>query len=190
MRAVPHYTFSPPTRLEIENKTLLNQFFIMLKEAKELTAMGVSQAVADFVFAEGRNNKVLNSEGLEVGNKIKILGIADKPTTSVINGQEQSWIDVLTDGDRSTVSISRLVGTEKMSYFDKSREGKDENGNPLVELIDGFDTATRFKFPRREADALEEVMKNVGNTFVCAGIARGCGANKDRTYVVWKQVTE
>ena len=57
-------------------------------EKKEiLLSKGVSQSVIDFI--EAKNDRVLNGEGREVGEKFTILGIADALNESLINGEKR-----------------------------------------------------------------------------------------------------
>lgn len=156
-----------------------------------LTEAGISDVVANFVFGKDRNNKVLNSEGLELGNTITLTGIASDVSESEIEGALRQWVDVLCEGDRSTVSIARLVSTDKKSYFtDESRkEETTADGEKCLELADDFDMNKRFVLPRREADALLDIQQNhIGTTLKLTGIARGCGKSKDRTYLLWQTV--
>lgn len=120
-------------------------------EKKEiLLNKGVSQSVVDFI--EANNDRVLNSEGREVGEKFTIMGIADDPNESVINGAKREWIEVVTDS--GNISISTLCGTKKTAkYFNLSEfnmnedantnrmvsEEVDTDGNPQLEVISGFD---------------------------------------------------
>lgn len=148
----------------------------------DVIAAGISEEVAAFVMSEQRNNRVLNVEGMEIGDKITITGIADKPSESVIDGQSRQWVDVLTTGDRNTISISRLVGTAKRNkYFAK--------GRPETKVIaGGYDPAKVLTLPNREGDALVEVMsKHIGNTYQVVAIAENCG-NFDQTFYLFAEV--
>lgn len=148
----------------------------------DVIAAGISKEVAAFVMSEQRNNRALNVEGMEIGDKITITGIADKPSESVIDGQSRQWVDVLTIGDRNTISISRLVGTAKRNkYFAKSR--------PETEVIaGGYDPAKVLTLPNREGDALVEVMsKHIGKTYQVVAIAENCG-NFDQTFYLFAEV--
>lgn len=148
----------------------------------DVSAAGISEEVAAFVMSEQRNNRALNVEGMEIGDKITITGIADKPSESVIDGQSRQWVDVLTTGDRNTISISRLVGTAKRNkYFAANR--------PETEVIaGGYDAAKVLTLPNREGDALVEVMtKHIGKTYQVVAIAENCG-NFDQTFYLFAEI--
>lgn len=142
---------------------------------------GISAEVAEFVMSKQRNNRALNVEGMEIGDKITIVGIADKPSESVIDGQSRQWVDVVTTGDRNTISISRLVGTAKRNkYF--------AEGRPETEVIaGGFDANKVLALPNREADALIAVLGLVGKTYQVVAIAENCG-NFDQTFYLFAEV--
>lgn len=149
---------------------------------EDVIAAGISEEVAAFVMSEQRNNRALNVEGMEIGDKITITGIADKPSESVIDGQSRQWVDVLTSGDRNTISISRLVGTAKRNkYF--------AEGRPETEVISGgYDPAKVLMLPNREGDALIEVVsKHIGKTYQVVAIAENCG-NFDQTFYLFAEV--
>ncbi len=148
----------------------------------DVIAAGISEEVAAFVMSEQRNNRALNVEGMELGDTITITGIADKPSESVIDGASRQWVDVLTSGDRNSISISRLVGTAKRNkYFAK--------GRPETEVIaGGYDTAKVLTLPNREGDALIEVAtKHIGKTYKVVAIAESCG-NFDQTFYLFAEV--
>ena len=148
----------------------------------DVIAAGISEEVAAFVMSEQRNNRALNVEGMEIGDKITITGIADKPSESVIDGQSRQWVDVLTTGDRNTISISRLVGTAKRNkYFAENR--------PETEVIaGGYDAAKVLTLPNREGDALVEVItKHIGKTYQVVAIAENCG-NFDQTFYLFAEI--
>lgn len=148
---------------------------------EDVIAAGLSEEVAAFVMSEQRNNRVLNQEGMEIGDKITIVGIADKVSESVINNESRQWVDVLTTGDRNTVTISRLVGTAKRNkYF--------ANGRPETEVIaGGYDPAKVLTLPNREAEALVAVQKLVGKTYQVVAIAENCG-QFDQTFYLFAEV--
>ena len=148
---------------------------------EDVIAAGLSEEVAAFVMSEQRNNRALNVEGMELGDTITITGVADKPSESVIDGASRQWVDVLTTGDRNTISISRLVGTAKRNkYF--------AEGRPETEVIaGGYDPAKVLTLPNREADALVEVMsKHIGKTYKVVAIAENCG-NFDQTFYLFAE---
>lgn len=148
---------------------------------EDLMTAGISEEVANFVMSENRNNRALNQEGMEIGDKITITGIADKPSESVIDGQSRQWVDVLTSGDRNSVSISRLVGTAKRNkYFAENR--------PETEVIaGGYDAKKVLTLPNREGDALAAVIGLVGKTYQVVAIAENCG-NFDQTFYLFAEV--
>ncbi len=148
----------------------------------DVIAAGISEEVAAFVMSEQRNNRALNVEGMELGDTITITGIADKPSESVIDGASRQWVDVLTSGDRNSISISRLVGTAKRNkYF--------AEGRPETEVIaGGYDNAKVLTLPNREGDALVEVAtKHIGKTYKVVAIAENCG-NFDQTFYLFAEV--
>lgn len=148
----------------------------------DVIAAGISEEVAAFVMSEQRNNRALNVEGMEIGDKITIVGVADKPSESVIYGASRQWVDVLTTGDRNSISISRLVGTAKRNkYF--------AEGRPETEVIaGGYDAAKVLTLPNREGDALVEIAtKHIGKTYQVVAIAENCG-NFDQTFYLFAEV--
>lgn len=148
---------------------------------EDVIAAGLSEEVAAFVMSEQRNNRALNQEGMEIGDKITIVGIADKVSESVIDNQNRQWVDVLTTGDRNTITISRLVGTAKRNkYF--------ANDRPETEVIaGGYDPAKVLTLPNREAEALVAVQKLVGKTYQVVAIAENCG-QFDQTFYLFAEV--
>lgn len=148
---------------------------------EDVIAAGLSEEVAAFVMSKQRNNRALNQEGMEIGDKITIVGIADKVSESVIDNESRQWVDVLTTGDRNTITISRLVGTAKRNkYF--------ANGRPETEVIaGGYDPAKVLTLPNREAEALVAVQKLVGKTYQVVAIAENCG-QFDQTFYLFAEV--
>lgn len=148
---------------------------------EDVIAAGLSEEVAAFVMSKQRNNRALNQEGMEIGDKITIVGIADKVSESVIDNESRQWVDVLTTGDRNTITISRLVGTAKRNkYF--------ANGRPETEIIaGGYDPAKVLTLPNREAEALVAVQKLVGKTYQVVAIAENCG-QFDQTFYLFAEV--
>lgn len=148
---------------------------------EDALAAGLSEEVAAFVTGEQRNNKALNQEGMEIGDRITIVGVADKPSESVIDDQVRQWVDVLTTGDRNTISISRLVGTAKRAKYFAS-------GRPETQIISGgYDPEKVLTLPRREGDALVTVLGLVGKTYQVVAIAEECG-NFDQTFYLFAEV--
>lgn len=148
---------------------------------EDVIAAGLSEEVAAFVMSEQRNNRALNQEGMEIGDKITIVGVADKTSESVIDNQKREWVDVLTTGDRNTISISRLVGTAKRNKYFAA-------GRPETTVIDGgFDATKVLELPRHEADALIAVLGLKGKTYQVVAIAENCG-QFDQTFYLFAEV--
>jgi hypothetical protein len=145
---------------------------------EDLISAGISEEIAAFVMSENRNNRALNQEGMEIGDKITIVGISDKPSESVIDGVSRQWVDVLTTGDRNTVSIARLVGTQKRSKYFK--EGRNEQKK-------AYAPEKLLTLPSREGDALTAVIGLVGKTYEVVEIAENCG-NFDQTFYLFAEV--
>ena len=143
---------------------------------------GLSQDVAEFVLSKERDNKALNQEGMEIGDKITIVGVADK--VSEFTGdddQVRKYVDVMTTGDRNTISISRLVGTAKRArYF-----AKDRKETQVIE--GGYKDEDLLVLPRHEADALIAVLGLVGKTYQVVAIAEDCGIYS-QTYYLFAEV--
>ena len=148
---------------------------------EDVIAAGLSEEVAEFVMSKQRNNRALNQEGMEIGDKITIVGVADKTSESVIDNQKREWVDVLTTGDRNTISISRLVGTAKRAkYF--------ADGRPDTTIIEGGYNADKvLTLPRHEADALIAVLGLKGKTYQVVAIAENCG-QFDQTFYLFAEV--
>lgn len=151
-------------------------------EINELVNAGISEEVANFVYSDTRNNKALNAEGMEIGDEITIKGIADKPSESVIDGVSRQWVDVLTTGDRASISIARLVGTAKRTkYFDANRPD-------TTFIAGGFDESKALTLPMREGDALKAVANLIGKTYKVVAIAENCGTVYAQTYYLFAEV--
>lgn len=148
---------------------------------EDVIKAGLSEEVANFVMSENRNNRALNQEGMEIGDKITIVGIADKVSESVIDGVSRQWVDVVTTGDRNTISISRLVGTSKRAKYFAA-------GRPETTVISGgYDAEKALTLPNREGDALVAVMGLVGKTYQVVAIAENCG-QFDQTFYLFAEV--
>ena len=149
---------------------------------EEAIAAGLSEEVAAFVLSKERNNRTLNQEGMEIGDKITIVGVADKVSEFTgDDGKVRKYVDVMTTGDRNTISISRLVGTAKRAkYFASDR--------PDTTIIDGgYDDAKVLNLPRHEADALIAVAGLKGKTYQVVAIAEDCGTYS-QTYYLFAEV--
>ena len=149
---------------------------------EEAIQAGLSQDVAEFVLSNERDNKALNQEGMEIGDKITIVGVADKVSQFTgKDGEVRKYVDVMTTGDRNTISISRLVGTAKRArYFDKDREGTQV-------IKGGYKDEDVLVLPRHEADALIAVLGLKGKTYQVVAIAEDCGIYS-QTYYLFAEV--
>lgn len=123
-------------------------------EKSNLLKLGVSENVANFILVD-KANKMVNAEGLEVGDVFTITGIS--PELGEFNGN--SYVNFQCTGARDTISLGKLLGTAKVSkYF-----------TPEV-------AEKAIVFPRRMAEAVEFVLTNlVDKPIMCIGIAEGCG---------------
>lgn len=123
-------------------------------EKSNLTNLGVSEKVATFIL-ETKGNKVINAEGLEVGDTFTVLGV--DPELGTYLGRE--YVNFKCSGARESISLGKLVGTEKVEkYF-----------SPEI-------AATAIRFPRHMAEAVEYILTNlVGKTIVCTDIQEDCG---------------
>ena len=143
-------------------------------EAKaQLEAAGISADVAKFMYDE-KNNRVLNSEGLELGDTLTIVGVSEKLETF----NDNPYVAVNVTGARDSISLGRLVGSPKEKYFAKERT---EGDNKLTEAID-YDPAKVLRLPRRIADAALAIQRMKGKTIRLVAIASACGRDADRTY--------
>lgn len=135
-------------------------------------------------FIKERNNKVLNAEELSIGDSFVILGIKKQPTKGVIDGVEREWIEVNTKGDRSSVSIARLVGTPKrFRYFSAERVA---SGQTI--LADDYDESKVVELGYHEGDALLALEQYQGKKLRVCAIANECGRDNDRTYYLFDVV--
>lgn len=123
-------------------------------EKSNLTNLGVSEKVATFIL-ETKGNKVINAEGLEVGDTFTVLGV--DPELGSYLGRE--YVNFKCSGAREAISLGKLVGTEKIEkYF-----------SPAI-------AETAIRFPRHMAEAVEFVLTNlVGKPITCTAIEENCG---------------
>ena len=143
-------------------------------EAKaKAEAAGISAEVIKLADEE-KINRVLNSEGLELGDTLTIVGIADKTDSY----EENPYIVVNVTGARDTISLGRLVGSPKEKYFAPERCKGDD---ALTKAID-YDAEKVLKLPRRIGDAMIAVQGMKGVTIKLVAIAEACGRDEDRTY--------
>lgn len=152
---------------------------------EDLIELGISPEIVNFVLSDERNNRILNQENMALSDKITIVGIADKVSESTIEGKSRKWVDVLTTGDRNTISISRLVGTTKrVKYFNAKRDGETEDGEPLFEALPNWESRKLLTLPNREGDALNEIAQNhINKQYEVVAIARGCGQYSQTFYL-------
>ena len=143
-------------------------------EAKaKAEAAGLSAEVINLAYDE-KGNRVLNSEGLELGDTLTIVGVAEK--TDSYN--ENPYIVVNVTGARDTISLGRLVGSPKEKYFAPERCTGDD---ALTQAIE-YDAAKVLRLPRHIGDAAIAVQGMKGKTIKLVAIAEACGRDADRTY--------
>lgn len=123
-------------------------------EKSNLVNLGVPETIVKFIY-DTKGNKTLNSEGLEVGDVFTITGL--DPELGSYLGKE--YINFKCTGARESISLGKLVGTEKVAkYFSKET------------------AATAIRFPRHMAEAVEYILTNlVGKALICTDIAEDCG---------------
>ena len=146
-------------------------------EAKaKAEAAGLSAEVIKLAYDE-KNNRVLNSEGLELGDTMTIVGVAEKTDTF----NENPYIVVNVTGARDTISLGRLVGSPKEKYFAPERCISDDTHEALTKAID-YDAEKVLRLPRHIGDAAIAVQGMKGKTIKLVAIAEACGRDADRTY--------
>ena len=144
----------------------------------ELIAAGISEEVAAFIASDERAGRVLNREGLELGDEITITGI--QKTLGEFNGNK--YVVVETTGAAANISLARLVGTKKIKkYFNPER------GADLVSLTKDFDASKIVSINPEEKQAIKEVASMVGKTLRVVGIATECG-QYDQTYLAFAEI--
>lgn len=152
-----------------------------MKKEEDAVKAGLSEEVVAFVFGKTRNNRVLNQEGMEIGDRITIVEVSKTVSSftaenTLEDGTKVSelrpFMEVITTGDRDSISISRLVGTGKRAkYFGKDYAEK-HAGRKLLTL------------PRREADALIEIQTNhIGRTYEVIDMVEDAGAFNQTFYL-------
>ena len=161
------------TNAQVETPADLNA------EAKAvLEAAGISAAMAAFAIDE-KANRVLNSEGLELGDTFKIVGMADVPDSFTNDDDEVvSYASVIVVGDRDTISLNRLVGSPKEKYFADGR-----NKQKLA-----YDITKVLRLPRRIGEAMAAIQKLAGHSFKLVEIAENCGRDGSREYYRFVEV--
>ena len=157
----------------------------MLKE--ELVKSNVPATLAEQVTSAERNNRTLNSEGVGVGDKIKIVALPEK-LSEFENGVDANgkpritkFVNLATEGDRANLSLGALVGTPKRAkYF------TDEY---VTDVAKDFEKREILTLPQREADALKYVADNlIGKTVECVCVAENCGRDANRTFYLWSLI--
>lgn len=145
---------------------------------EDLISVGISEEVSAFLTSEERKGRVLNREGLELGDEITIKGI--QSTLGEFNGNK--YVVVETTGAASTISLSRLVGTKKVKkYFNPER------GDDLVSLAKDFNPEKVLSINSVEEEAAKEVAEMIGKTLRVVGIATECG-QFDQTFMAFAEV--
>jgi hypothetical protein len=154
----------------------------MIKQKSDLVALGVPQAIIDFVFDEKRGDKTYNNEGMSVGDILKLEGFPEEVQEGNFGGGQRQWVSIMTTGTRTNVSLSRLVGTQNKTYFAASRADEPKfKGKPCLEVAEGIDIdkviadKQYLSLPARERDAVAEVAKYFGKSVKLIAIARNCG---------------
>ena len=154
----------------------------MLKE--DLVKSNVPATLAEQVTSSERNNRTLNSEGVMVGDKIKIVSLPEK-LSEFENGVDANgkpritkFVNLSTEGDRQNLSLGALVGTPKRAkYFTDTY---------ITDKAKDFDEREILTLPQREADALKYVADNLlGKTVECVCVADRCGRDANRQFYLW-----
>lgn len=149
----------------------------------------IPATLAEQVTAKDRNNRTLNSEGVAVGDKVTLIGFPEELSefTSGTNADGSprtiKFVNLLTEGDRSNLSLGALVGTPKRAkYFAK-------DGGYLAEAMEGVNLDEAVKLPQREGDAIRALAKDyIGTTFECIAVAEGCGRTGQSKFYLWRVV--
>ena len=165
----------------------------------ELEKYGITEELAAFLTDELKNKQV-NAEGLALGDEITLLKPAEKVTSANFDNKERKWADFACDGAAATISISRLIGTRKITkYFDVKRN-LDKEGNAILEPDSGelYVEISTFKpenilklSTNRVWEAYVEVAKMIYEAggklnLRVVGIARGCGRFNQTFYLFEK----
>ena len=164
----------------------------MLKE--ELVKSNVPATLAEQVTSSERNNRTLNSEGVAVGDRVKIEALPEALSefTEILSKEQlnagkkpevRKFVNLATSGDRSNLSLGALVGTPKrVKYFTPKY---------ITDQLEGFDLKDAVQLPQREADAVKEIAdKYIGTTFECVAMAENCGSAGNRTFYLWRIVED
>lgn len=166
----------------------------MLKE--ELVKSNVPSTLAEQVTSSERNNRTLNSEGVTVGDKIKIIALPEK-LSEFENGVDANgkpritkFVNLATEGDRANLSLGALVGTPKRATYFSTKYVEDvAEEYKLKEGETEYDFKGVLALPQREADAVKYVADNlIGKTVECVAVAINCGRNANRTFYLWRLI--
>lgn len=135
---------------------------------QELTTVGVSQAVAEFLSTPERNNKVLNNEGLMVGDMFSITGVDDQVAEYVNaeTGKSNFGVRLLCAGDVASITPNTLSGTRKVDKH----------------FVNPHPAGTYATFPRKERELVLSVARGdyKGKVFRVMDIAEDVQAWKPR----------
>lgn len=159
----------------------------IVTKREQAEALNIPKGILDFAFSEERGDRVLNQESLMVGDTITLNGFPETKAEGEVQGKHREWIALDCSGARSTVSLSRLIGTQKMSYFDVRRKDMpatdpDANYDTLLEIADGenleeiISKGDYLKLSQRERQAICELQADyIGKTLKIVAIAHECG---------------
>jgi hypothetical protein len=134
-----------------------------------------------------------------VGDTITLTGFPEKESEGEVQGKHREWVALDCTGARSTMSLARLIGTQKMSYFDSKRKDlpptdPDATYETLLEVADGEDLeeilakGDYLRLSPRERQAVCELQADyIGKTLKIVAIAHECGRFKAE-YCLFKVV--
>lgn len=129
------------------------------------------------------NDKMLGSEGLEVGDTFTITGINRAVQSDEFEDDgkmvTREWISMDCTGDVTSMSVAKLVGTRKrVKYFDKNESAKKS---------DDFDSVELLSLPHRLSEAMEAIEEQcVGKTYRVVAMAEHCG-RYDQTFYLFTE---
>ena len=149
----------------------------------------IPATLAEQVTSKERNNRTLNSEGVMVGDQITVVGLPDE-LSSFVSGKNADgtdnvieFVNLLTEGDRSNLSLGALVGTPKRKKYFAA------DGGYITEVMEGFNLDDAVRLPQREGDAIRAIAEHyLGTTFECVAVAEGCGRDGQRKFYLWRIV--
>lgn len=125
---------------------------------------------------DATTNPNLGVEAIEVGDTVTIVDLPEEPTVREIDGVERKWCDVITKGDRGTVSLSTLAGTAKIRKH-------------FAEKVPDWENRDLFVLPRTKREAIVEIAtKWIGTTIKCIAIAEVYNATLDteQKFCLWE----